>query len=143
MNSILYVDDDLDDHEVFSEAVASINPGITCYLATDGKNALDLLNDLDILPDYIFLDLNMPRLNGKEFLYSLRESERLKNIDVIIYSTSNNPRDVEECRKLGAIDFIIKPSTWDRIYESINKFIPESQPATVVVVEGKFNSPNP
>jgi CheY-like chemotaxis protein len=121
--SILYVDDDIDDQDIFCEAVRSINPRIVCHVAKDGLEALKLLEELVPLPDYIFLDLNMPLFNGKEFLIELRRSRKLKHIQVVMYSTSRNPKDAADCKKLGAMDFIIKPSTFREVYDHLNKFI--------------------
>src|SRR5688572_18193121 len=123
MMSILYVDDDIDDQDIFCEAVRSINPGIVCYVAKDGLQALQLLDELVLLPEYIFLDLNMPLFNGKDFLIELRRSRKLRDIHVVMYSTSRNPKDASDCKKLGAIDFIIKPSTFKEAHDNLHKFI--------------------
>lgn len=72
MNCVLYVDDDQDDQEVFLEAVKSINASLPCYVASDANAALETLDKMSERPDYIFLDLNMPKLDGKEFLRCLR-----------------------------------------------------------------------
>ena len=124
--SILYVDDDIDDQDIFCEAVKSINPQIVCHVAKDGLQALKLLDELVLLPEYIFLDLNMPLFNGKDFLIELRRSRKLKDIHVVMYSTSRNPKDATDCKKLGAIDFIVKPSTFKEVYDHLNKFIAKS-----------------
>jgi CheY-like chemotaxis protein len=123
MDSILYVDDDLDDQDIFCEAIKSINPKIVCHVANDGIQALQLLEELVILPEIIFLDLNMPLFNGKEFLIELRRSKKFKDINVIMYSTSTNPKDAADCKKLGAIDFIVKPTTFKQVYDNLQKFI--------------------
>ena len=123
MTSILYVDDDVDDQDIFCEAMKSINPHIICHVANDGLQALQLLEELIFLPDYIFLDLNMPLFNGKDFLIELRRTKKLKDIHVIMYSTSTNPKDASDCKKLGAIDFIVKPSTFKEVHDNLTKFI--------------------
>jgi DNA-binding response OmpR family regulator len=124
MRSILYVDDDLDDQDIFCEAIRSINPRIVCMVANDGKHALQLLNDMIIMPEYIFLDLNMPLFNGKELLQELRKTQKFSGVHVIMYSTSTNPKDAAECLKLGAHDFIVKPSTFREVYENLKRVIP-------------------
>jgi CheY-like chemotaxis protein len=123
MDSILYVDDDVDDQDIFCEAIRSINPRIVCHLAKDGIQALQLLEELVLLPDFIFLDLNMPLFNGKEFLIELRRSKKFRDISVVMYSTSTNPKDAADCKKLGAIDFIIKPTTFKEVYDNLQRFI--------------------
>jgi CheY-like chemotaxis protein len=62
----LLVDDDEDDKEIFSLALTEANPSIKCVVASDGHEALSLLRDGSFIPDYIFLDLNMPLMSGKE-----------------------------------------------------------------------------
>jgi CheY-like chemotaxis protein len=124
MTSILYVDDDADDQEIFCEAVKSINPKIACLVAGDGMEALSLLEELVIKPDFIFLDLNMPVFNGKQFLQHLRKNHRYDDIHVIMYSTTANPTEAMECMKLGAIDFIVKPSSFKEVYDKLRRVIP-------------------
>ena len=104
MMTLLYVDDDKEDRELFSEAVAEINPAINCLLANNGADAMMKLTE-ETLPDYIFMDINMPVMDGKECLQKIRTNPKLSHIPVIIYSTSSNERDVHECASLGANDF--------------------------------------
>jgi CheY-like chemotaxis protein len=106
------VDDDVDDLEIFSLAVEDLNGSIRCVTAVDGIDALDKLRkDESFTPDYIFLDLNMPRMNGKQCLSEIKKIERLTSIPVIIYSTSSNRKDIDETLKLGATHFLTKPSS--------------------------------
>jgi CheY-like chemotaxis protein len=123
MNSIMYVDDDEDDRLIFSEVVQAIKPNLICYLANDGIHALEILNDLVVYPDYIFLDMNMPRFSGTEFLIELRKSRHLKDIAVVMYSTSKTSRDANLCKQLGVIDFLVKPSNLQGVYDQLRKVI--------------------
>jgi CheY-like chemotaxis protein len=101
------VDDDTDDQDLFIEAVNEVDGSIQCLSASDCEEALDLLKNRKIgLPDMIFLDLNMPRLNGKQCLAELKKQAHLKHIPVIIYSTSSERRDIEETSRLGAAHFL-------------------------------------
>ena len=82
---ILVVDDDNDDRELFSEALASVDPVIVCDQATDGAEALKRLSTREIdKPDIIFLDINMPVMNGWQFLSKLKSEDQYKNIPVIV-----------------------------------------------------------
>ena len=111
IKTILIVDDDEDDRELFCEAVNEISKDIHCIHAENGVAALELLNaEKEFVPDYIFMDLNMPRLNGKQCLQEIKKIQHVKNVPVIIYSTSNLLHDKEETRTLGAADFLHKPS---------------------------------
>jgi CheY-like chemotaxis protein len=108
--TIFIADDDLDDLDIFYETLAEIDPTIRCITAINGEEALKKLNHLLPVPDFIFLDLNMPRLDGKRCLYELKKNSRLNHIPVIIYTTSKLENDIVEMLKLGAVHFISKPS---------------------------------
>lgn len=118
---LLIVDDDADDRQLFIEAVKDFDEDIECMSAKDGKHALDLLNDPDIsLPDFIFLDLRMPRFNGKRCLLEIKKNERLKEIPVIIYTTSRELEDSKELAEMGAVHFISKPVNPEEVYYVIS-----------------------
>ena len=112
MSSILIVDDDEDDINLFVEAVNEIDKSMGCFKAKNGEDALARLDALEMLPDVIFLDLNMPRMNGRETLERLKASERYKHIPVVIYSTSNAQQDKDDTAKLGASDYLTKPDSF-------------------------------
>jgi PleD family two-component response regulator len=105
---VLIIDDDKDDRFFFRNALSEHSNLYEFFEADNGKSGLDILNNSEALPDFIFLDLNMPLMNGKEFLKELKLSPSLKKINVIIYTTSENPNDKIETMKLGAINYIIK-----------------------------------
>lgn len=105
----LLVDDDDDDKEIFCLALEQIDPTITCHTASDGREALRILSNKSVLPDYIFLDLNMPQMDGKECLKEIKKQAPLNHIPVIIFSTSSAQKDMDETKKLGATSFITKP----------------------------------
>lgn len=112
-NKVLFiVDDDEDDINLFVEAVNEIDKGMGCYKAKNGEDALARLDALDMLPDVIFLDLNMPRMNGRETLERLKASDRYKHIPVVIYSTSNAQQDRDDTKALGAADYLTKPDSF-------------------------------
>lgn len=120
---VLYIEDDNDDVAIFTEAVQEIAPHTLLHRASTAEKAFEVLNELIVLPDYIFLDINLTLTNGKEFLKELKGTEHLKNISVIMYSTSNNIAEIEECKKLGATDFIVKPSEFEKLCKELKKFI--------------------
>ena len=115
--SLLIVDDDADDRQLFVEAVKEIDTRIECIAAKDGQQALEMLkNSRDHLPDLIFLDLRMPRFNGRRCLLEIKNDERLRHIPVIIYTTSRELNESRELKDLGAVHFISKPNNPDEIY---------------------------
>jgi len=105
----LLIDDDLDDQEIFKLALQDVNDKVSFLTANDGAAGLQLLSTPENLtPHYIFLDLNMPRMGGKDCLTAIRNMPHLSETPVIIYSTSSDPRDVTETKSLGASDYIVK-----------------------------------
>ncbi|HZH37288.1 MAG TPA: response regulator [Flavisolibacter sp.] len=125
--NILIVDDDADDRELFIDAIKEVDSEIECTTAVDGKQALEQLkNSYDSLPDFIFLDLRMPRLSGKKCLLQIKNDERLKSIPVIIYTTSRDVEEAKELQELGAVHFISKPGDPEEIYYVVS-FVLEEQ----------------
>ncbi len=127
VRKILLADDDADDRKYFKEAVMEIDAGIKYMETKDGQQTLDLLQNLETaaLPDYIFLDLRMPRYNGRQCLLQIKADERLKHIPVIIYTTSKEVADSEEMQALGAVHFISKPNNPEEIYYVLSLVLEE------------------
>jgi CheY-like chemotaxis protein len=111
LSAILIIDDDDDDKQMFCEVISEIDERILCTWAGNGQEGLQLLQEQDPLPNFIFLDLNMPRMNGRQCLVQIKKLERLAAIPVIIYSTSKLEEDKEETMRLGADYFLTKPSS--------------------------------
>jgi CheY-like chemotaxis protein len=107
IKSILLVDDDLDDQKFFSEALKVVDNSIVLITAKDGVDAIEKL--AVNTPDLIMLDLNMPRMNGVEFLRELKTSNRFSGIPVVIYSAFLSSYDQKEVSALGAKQFVKKP----------------------------------
>jgi CheY-like chemotaxis protein len=114
VNNILFVDDDSDDQHLFKSALESVDENINLQIADSGIDALELLYH-EVLPDVIVLDLNMPKMGGVEFLQSIKQQPILKDLPVIIFSTSSNPKDKQETDELGAVGFITKPSEYSEL----------------------------
>lgn len=109
---ILLADDDMDDTEMFCEALADIDESIICHCAVNGSDALRILDGLKELPSVIFLDLNMPIMNGWDCLTHLKSDSRYKDIHVIMISTSSHKNDLETASKLGAVCYFVKPNSF-------------------------------
>lgn len=108
---ILLADDDGDDFEVFREALSEADCGATLFRVEDGLAVFDYLNDpASARPDLIFLDLNMPGMNGWQCLAKLKNTPGCENIPVIVYTTSSHFRDFEIANDLNAHGLITKPS---------------------------------
>ena len=93
--TIMIVDDDADDRILFCEAVRQVDDSILCLQAEGSVTALDLLQGKK-KPDFIFLDLNMPGINGRQFMRQLKTMPSVSNIPVIIYTTSTLGSDERE-----------------------------------------------
>jgi len=128
--TVLVVDDDQDDIELFCDALKLINSSITCLRAEDGLVALNLLNQLIILPQIIFMDFNMPRMNGGLCLAEIRKTEHLKDIPVVMYSTFFSEEGIKEFKKAGA--YLIKKQVEfngmiQNIVSALRNFYPDLQ----------------
>lgn len=124
INSLLIIDDDRDDQDLLIEIVNEIDSSIECAGAIKCEQALSMLqNRLDNLPGYIFLDLNLPGIDGRECLKILKEDASFKNIPVAIYSTSSSERDKKETADLGADCFITKGSSIASIRKEIESVL--------------------
>jgi CheY-like chemotaxis protein len=122
---LLLAEDDEDDQFLFQEAVTAIHSGIVCIIANNGKEALRLLQqDILALPDFIFLDLNMPVMDGLACLESLKKDPALKNIPVVIYSTTISEFLLAETRKLGVHTTFKKPDNVDSLTDFLRELLP-------------------
>lgn len=107
----LLIDDDPDDQEIFELALAKVDPPVKCRTASSCHEGLELLSPQNnFIPHCIFLDLNMPRVNGKQCLAMIRKLEHLRDVPVIMYSTSLIESDIHELKQLGAMAFVTKPN---------------------------------
>ncbi|HRO41445.1 MAG TPA: response regulator [Flavipsychrobacter sp.] len=107
----LLIDDDQDDQEIFIMCLESLSDHISCLAKSDGAEAIELFNaHIGYVPDYIFLDVNMPKMNGIECLRLLKNIDRLKSTKIFMYSTISEGDTLSESVKLGAEDFIVKPT---------------------------------
>jgi CheY-like chemotaxis protein len=120
--TILYADDDFDDRSFLLEAFKEISPSISCITACDGVQIFDILNKAAVLPDVIFLDINMPVMDGKECLMELKKHNRFSKIPVIIYSTAADPEEINVYYRLGATSFIRKPHSFELLHTELHKF---------------------
>ena len=118
----ILIDDDEDDREIFQLALQQVG-GVTCTTSHGGKDALKKLGHEDFNPDFIFLDLNMPLMNGKECLQEIRKMKRFKHTHVYIYTTSSQIEDKIALEKLGATGFITKPTSLPALIEILKTYL--------------------
>lgn len=120
--NILLIDDDEDDHDIFREAISIVKPNCEMTFAKDGEQGLTQLNS-GLRPDFIFLDVNMPKMDGKEFLMNVKGNPDLKKIPVIIYSTSKHKSALGEYIALGATNYITKPSEFNLLLSYLKSIL--------------------
>jgi len=121
---ILLADDDADDRLLFTEAFSELKIKTNVHTTNNGIELMEYLNDKDTrLPGLIFLDLNMPRKNGLECLKEIKSNEKLKDIAIAIYSTSNNENDIDETFFHGANIYITKPSNFKELKQVLEKAV--------------------
>ena len=121
--NILLIEDDAIEVMKFNRVLKSLELNHKVIEAGNGEEALVILKEKNIIPDIILLDLNMPKINGIEFLGILKADEVLKYIPAIILSTSNNHRDVMECYRIGIAGYLIKPLRYEDYTDRIKKLL--------------------
>tara|TARA_B100000809_G_C15137490_1_gene531348 strand:+ start:791 stop:1204 length:414 start_codon:yes stop_codon:yes gene_type:complete len=120
---VLLIEDDTIEVMKLNRAISSLKLKHQIIEASNGEDALDFLEKKEILPDIILLDLNMPKINGIEFLGILKNDERLKYIPTIILTTSNNQKDLLECYKIGVAGYVLKPLRYEDYVLKIEKLL--------------------
>lgn len=124
----LLADDDNDDAELFGEALAGINPPVAFHRVEHGHAVFEFLSTSgNEKPDIIFLDLNMPEMSGWQCLAKLKNDVYLKEIPVVMYTTSSNSRDKEIAIELGAHGFLTKPTDYKVLKKTLESIALNSQ----------------
>jgi CheY-like chemotaxis protein len=119
--TILLADDDKDDRFFFREAFEEIEAGTIVKTVNDGEQLMNYLKQSPlILPNIVFMDLNMPLKGGLECLEEIRSSDELKDLVVAIYSTSSSPRDISESFSRGASIYIKKPDGYSSLIKILS-----------------------
>jgi CheY-like chemotaxis protein len=111
--NILFIEDDFIESMKFKRVLKTLELNHRIIEAGNGDEALTILRANEIIPDIILLDLNMPKLNGLEFLRILKNDEKLRYIPTVIFTTSNNHRDILECYRIGIAGYILKPLKYE------------------------------
>ena len=121
MKNIFLADDDADDRKFFEDALKQVTIPTNLTLASDG---LELMSNLETViepppPDIIFLDINMPRKNGFQCLEEIRNTPKLKDIPVVIFSTTDNEEAVNKTYQHGANHYVCKPSSFELLVKAV------------------------
>lgn len=126
-SKILYADDDSDDRFFLHESVLSNGLNADMVYVTNGQEAISYIEHVpEALPALVILDLNMPKMNGKETLMYLKTHPQYQNIPVIILSTSENKKEKDDCTAYGALSYFVKPrhmSGYDSIVKACMSYV--------------------
>lgn len=119
--NVLHIDDDQDDLEIFSTTVEEFKPKINCISLNCAATALKKLLSRELSPEVIFVDLNMPGMDGFQFL---SEVKKLPNFDipVVVLSTSSQPDTISSAKKLGADGYLTKPTSMKQFVKLLTPY---------------------
>jgi CheY-like chemotaxis protein len=121
IRNLMVIDDDEDDREIVSSILTEAYPAISLTAATNGQEALQQLRKSALLPDIIFLDVNMPVMNGRQFMQVVKTDEKLQAIPIIVLSTSSDTKTISDLKELGVSRFITKPDKytgWEKLLQN-------------------------
>lgn len=121
--TILLIEDDRIERMKFHRTLSKGGFENKILEATHGEEGLTLLEKSELLPDLIFLDLNMPRISGLEFLKLVKENDRLKHIPCVVITTSSNEKDLHECYRLGIAGYILKPLRYEDYVDHLTRVL--------------------
>jgi CheY-like chemotaxis protein len=119
---VLLADDDDDDRLLFLDVLKELPVPVNLSFAANGEIAMDMLSKSP-LPNLVFLDLNMPLKNGFECLEEIRADARMRDLPVIIFSTSSQPSAIDQVYRRGAQLYIRKPNDFTQLKKVINHVI--------------------
>ena len=121
---VLLIDDDKEDQEIFSDAIKEVDRSIRFVSEVNSDRAIsNVVGSVKDKPDIIFLDMNMPRLNGKQLLTELKRDPSTQHIPVVMCSTFFGDVDVKEIMHLGAVHHMVKPTRFIDLCEAISKIL--------------------
>jgi CheY-like chemotaxis protein len=128
---LLVVEDSNDDFRIFRRLLKQLSVSNPIYRCSDGDEAFDFLYrrgdyqvpELAPRPSVILLDLNLPDTDGRHVLQRVKQDEALKEIPVVIFTTSSNPRDIEYCYDQGANGYLIKPMESTELQKTVQAFV--------------------
>ena len=120
---LLLADDDPEDRQLLSDEFVHQNPGVRVLHAADGQEVLKYLNDCAVedLPLVLVLDYQMPDLNAPQILLRLTANNLYRRIVKVVWSSSQRIKDMEDCKRLGASHYLVKPATVEELKRSVRQ----------------------
>lgn len=123
---ILNVDDDIDDREMFHAAINALDPKVDCLQFESGRKVLEYLAHAKVPPDFIFIDINMPKMNGYECVEHIRQIPGNAHLPIVMYSTGFNPIQQKDFKDPD-IRYVRKTSRLSELVQSIQKILLKSK----------------
>jgi CheY-like chemotaxis protein len=128
---LLVVEDSNEDFKILQRLMQRLDVQNPIYRCTNGDEALEFLqqiandNDPNISskPSVILLDLNLPGIDGRDILSQIKQDKKFKEIPVVIFTTSSNPKDIELCYQKGANGYLIKPMNAEELKKIVQAFV--------------------
>ncbi len=125
---VLLVEDNEGDVELTRRALATASPPVRMSVANNGNQALEFLHKTgryqgEATPDIILLDINMPRMDGKQFLGVVKGDDAFKAIPVVMFTSSQSPADIRECYERHASCYVVKPFDGREYAETLRKVV--------------------
>lgn len=119
--NILLIDDDIDDVEILTEAIESILKKKVCYSATRRAKVTEALQNSEIIPDLIFMDLNMPGVNHRELLMQIISSELIYQVPIVLYSSHTKAIMQELSKPFQISYFVTKPTSYQELITELQR----------------------
>ena len=116
---VLLIEDNEADVELMRQGLRGTGASINLMVIMDGREALNFLEAKKTLPGFIILDLNLPGVNGFDLLKALKSNDDLREIPVVIFSTSSAKRDIDRAYQLAANGYVRKPADLDEFYQAV------------------------
>lgn len=129
--TVLLIEDNLADQEMSRRAFARVDAAIRLVIVDDGEQALDYLLQRDIYslpagaprPDLVLLDLNLPKLSGKDLISRIRQHNEIRHVPLLVLTTSQADEDVLESYRLGCNSYLVKPSRFDQFVATVERVV--------------------
>lgn len=120
---IIVADDDSDDRLLIKEALEASGFAGWIRFAADGLELLEQLANGDRCPSLILLDLNMPRMDGREILKELKQDSKWRLIPVLVHSTCNSKEEIENCYDHGVNSYLVKPASFEKLKKNLREVV--------------------
>lgn len=133
--NILLIDDDIDELKIFTDAIKEVPGDFNCIFVSNTEEALAMLHSF--IPDYIFVDFNIPKINGLDFLSAVKKTEHLKEVQVFLYSTSISIEMSKMAELLGASGSIEKTFSIAMLASELKVLLTDGARPNYLMLNGK------